>query len=300
MNRRAYPYRSAAVGSVTMAEWSLKSEDGEVVPLPAFIPDWDFQRDLSLETVVEVDLDSVRALAGLPYEAELALSAIWSSTGSGLRRLAHRITLHGGGTRSAQLSFTVIGRDSGGRLSVDTQLVLAKALDNPDPTGPRRAGSVLWQHRAGVRLQGDASQFPMAVVDFKSAGYPENAPWYLDVGSNLEAATMGAVVLLVNSGTPVVLNALRRAEKASYAERLIQSAVRQDVVRLMIERAVSDEELTDSSRFEPDTLGHTLLGLLRTFLPGTSLTSLRMTRRTDPALFSAKIQHAVGLFSKET
>jgi hypothetical protein len=90
-------------------------------------------------------------------------------------------------------------------------------------------------------------------------------------------------VLLVNSGTPTVLNALRRAEKASYAERLIQSAVRQDVVRLMIERAVTDEELTDASRFEPDTLGHTLLGLLHTFLPGTSLTSLRMTRRTDPA-----------------
>ncbi|MFG3202063.1 hypothetical protein [Streptomyces sp. NPDC048192] len=300
MNHRAYPYRRAAVGSVTMAEWSLKSEDGEAVPLPAFIPDWDFQRDLSLETVVDVDLDAVRASAGLPYEAELALSVIWSSTGSGLRRLADRIRLHGGGTRSAQLSFTVIGRDSGGLLSVDTQLVLAKALDNPDPTGPRRAGSVLWHHRTGVRLQGDASQFPMAVVDFKSAGYPEKAPWYLDIGPNLEAATMGAVVLLVNSGTPIVLNALRRAEKASYAERLIQSALRQDVVRLMIERAVADEELMDTSRFEPDTLGHTLLGLLHTFLPGTSLTSLRMTRRTDPALFSAKIQHAVGLFSKET
>ena len=300
MNRRAYPYRRAADGSVSMTEWSLKGEDGEVVPLPALIPDWDFQRDLSLETVVDVDLDAVRASARLPQEAELALSVIWSSTGSGLRRLADQVPLSGGGTRSAQLSFTVVGRDSGGQLSVDTQLFLAKALDNPDPTGPRRAGSVLWQHRAGVRLQGDASQFPMAVVDFKSAGYPEKAPWYLDIGPNLEAATMGAVVLLVNSSTPIVLNALRRADKASYAERLIQSAVQQDIVRLMIERAVTDEELTDTSRFEPDTLGHTLLGLLGTFLPGTSLTALRMTRRTDPALFSAKIQHAVGLFSKET
>jgi hypothetical protein len=300
MNRRAYPYRSAAAGSVTFGQWSLKSDDGEVIPLPTFVPDWDFQRDLSLETVVAVDLDVVRTSTGLPHEAELALSVVWSSTGSGLRRLADRVTLPGEGTRSVPLSFTVIGRESGGVLAVDTQLILAKALDNPDPIGPRRAGSVLWRHQSVVRLQGDASQFPMAVVDFKSAGYPERAPWYLDISPNLEAAAMGAVVLLVNSGTPTVLNALRRAEKASYAERLIQSAVRQDVVRLMIERAVADEELTDTSRFEPDTLGHTLLGLLRTFLPGTSLTSLRMTRRTDPALFSAKIQHAVGLFSKET
>lgn len=300
MNRRAYPYRRAAAGSVTMAEWSLKSEEGEAVPLPAFIPDWDFQKDLSLETVVGVDLDAVRASAALPDEAEVALSVIWSSTGSGLRRLADRVPLNGGGTRSAQLSFTVAGSDSGGVLSVETQLVLVKALENPIPAGPRRAGSVLWRHEAKVRLQGDASQFPMAVVDFKKAGYPENAPWYLDIGPNLEAATMGAVVLLVNSGTPTVLNALRRADRASYAERLIQSAMRQDVVRLMVERAVADDELTDDSRFEPDTLGHMLLGLLRTFLPGTSLTSLRMTRLTDPALFSAKIQHAVGLFSKET
>lgn len=283
-----------------MSDWSLKSDDGAAVPLPAFIPDWDFQRNLSLETVVGVDLEVVRASAALPAEAELALSVVWSSSGSGLRRLADRVPLQGAGTRSAQLSFTVIGRDGGGVLSVETQLVLVRGLDNPDPTGPRRAGSVLWRDDARVRLQGDASQFPMAVVDFKEAGYPGSAPWYLDIGPNLEAATMGAVVLLVNSATPVVLNALRKAEKASYAERLIHSALRQDVVRLMVERAVADDELTDDSRFEPDTLGRTLLGVLRTYLPGTTLTSLRMTHRSDPALLSAKIQHAVGLFSKES
>ncbi|MFD3939040.1 hypothetical protein ACFWSF_13225 [Streptomyces sp. NPDC058611] len=286
--------------SVSMTDWSLKSEDGGAVPLPSSIPDWDFQRDLAFETVLDVDLDAVRASTSLPAESELALTAVWSASGSGIRRLADQVSVHGTGSRSVQLAFMVAGRDSGGTLSVETQLVLAKGIDNPDPTGPRRAGSILWRHEVRVRLQGDASQFPMAVVDFKAAGYPENAPWYLDINPNLEAATMGAVVLLVNSNTPVVLNALRKADKASYAERLIQSTLRQDVVRLMVEHAVSDDELEDDSAFEPDTLGHMLLGLIRTYLPGMSLASLRTMRRSDPALLSARVQHAVGLFQKES
>ncbi|MFE5656723.1 hypothetical protein ACFQ9H_11135 [Streptomyces sp. NPDC056517] len=290
----------AAYDSVSMTDWSLKSEDGGAVPLPSSIPDWDFQSDLTLETVLNVDLDAVRASTALPPESELILTVVWSASGSGVRRLADQVPMHGTGSRSAQLTFVVAGRDSGGTLSVETQLVLAKSIENPDPTGPQRAGSILWRHDVRVRLQGDASQFPMAVVDFKATGYPENAPWYLDISPNLEAATMGAVVLLVNDNTPVVLNALRKADKASYSERLIQSALRQDVLRLMVERAVSDDELEEHSVFEPDTLGHMLLGLIRTYLPGTTLTSLRTMRQSDPALLSARVQHAVGLFQRES
>lgn len=300
MSRRAYPYRMAAPESVSMSGWSLKSEDGGAVPLPSSIPDWDFQRDLALETVLGVDLDEVRMSAALPSESELALTVVWSASGSGIRRLADQVPVYGTGNRSVQLAFMVAGRNSGGVLTVETQLVLAKGIENPDPTGPRRAGSILWRHEVRVRLQGDASQFPMAVVNFKEAGYPEDAPWYLDISPNLEAATMGAVVLLVNSNAPAALNALRRADKASYAERLIQSALRQDIVRLMVEHALSDDELTDDSVFEPDTLGHMLLGLIRTYLPGATLASLRTLRRSDPALLSARVQHAVGLFKKES
>ncbi|MFE2722852.1 hypothetical protein [Kitasatospora sp. NPDC059327] len=285
---------------MTTDGWLLKQEDGEGVPLPPSVVDWDYQRDLELECTVEVDLDTVRESAALPPDAELALTTVWSSSGSGLRMLAAEERLTGEGRRSVHLAFTALGRDSGGVLSIDTQMILTKHLDNPDPTGPRRAGSILWQHRKQVRLQGDASQFPMAVVDFAEAGYPEEAPWYLDIGPNLEAATMGAVLLLVNSRTTIVLDAMRRAEKATHAERLIQSALRQDVVRLMIEHAVGNEDLDDESTFEPDTLGHMLLGAVRTHLPDTTLASLRLMRRSDPSYFSASVQSAVGLFAKDS
>ena len=300
MNRRVYPYRRPHPDAVTAGGWLLKSDEGEGVPLPPSIVDWDYQRDLDFECTVEVDLDELRTTTALPPEAELALTVVWSSSGSGLRVLAANRPLQGAGSRSVHLAFTVLGRDSGGVLSIDTQLVLAKHSDGSDPTAPHRAGSILWQRGAQVRLQGDASQFPMAVVDFKVAGYPEDAPWYLDIGPNLEAATMGAVLLLVNSRTTVVLDAVRKAEKATYAERLIHSALRQDVVRLMIEHAVGNEDLDDDSELETDTLGHMLRGVVRTHLPDMTLTALRTMRRGDPSLFSARVQSAVGLFAKES
>ncbi|MFF5339035.1 hypothetical protein [Streptomyces sp. NPDC013181] len=299
MNRRAYPYRRPHPDAVTTDGWLLKQIDGEGVPLPPSVVDWDYQRDLEFECTVDVDLDKVRETAALPPEAELALTVVWNSSGSGLRLLAVDRPLQGGGTRSVHLAFTVLGRESGGVLSIETQLVLRKHLGNPYPTGPHRAGSILWQQIARIRLQGDASQFPMAVVDFKGTGYPENAPWYLDIGSNLDAATMGAVLLLVNSRTPLVLEAVRKAEKATHAEKLIHSALRQDVVRLMIEHAIGNEDLDDGSRFEADTLGHTLLGVVRGHLPDMTLAALRNMRRSDPSLLAARVQSAVGLFAKE-
>ncbi|MFF3517204.1 hypothetical protein [Streptomyces sp. NPDC002573] len=300
MNRRAFPYRRPHPDAVSTSGWTLRLDDGTAVPLPSALADWDYQTNLGLECSIDVDLDTVRETAGLPPEAELILTTVWTSSGSGLRMLAHRITLDGAGVRTVQPAFTVLGRESGGILTLETQLVLARRLDNPDPTGARRAGSVLWRRRTQVRLQGDASQFPMAVVDFLDAGYPADAPWHLEIGRNLEAATMGSLLLLVNSRTTLVLEALRKANKASPAERMIQSALRQDVTRLMIEHALDHDDLDDDSAFEPDTLGHTLLGVVRTHFPETDVASLRSVRRGDPALLSTRIQDAAGLFAKES
>lgn len=300
MNHRAYPYRRSHPEAISTSGWTLREGDNAPVPLPSALVDWDYQTDLGLECSIEVDLDKVRGTCGLPPEAELALTIVWSSSGSGLRMLAHRITLRGAGVRTVQPAFTVLGRESGGVLTLHTQLVLARRLDNPDPTGPRRAGSVLWRTLTQVRLQGNASQFPMTVVDFLDAGYPADAPWHLEIGRNLEAATMGALLLLVNSRTTLVLEALRKANKATPAERMIQSALRQDVTRLLIEHALDHEELEDDSTFEPDTLGHTLLGVVRTHFPETDVASLRSIRHGDPALLSTRIQDAVGLFAKES
>lgn len=300
MNRRAYPYRRPHPDVISTSGWTLREDDVAAVPLPSALVDWDYQTDLELECSIDIDLNRVREATGLPPEAELALTTVWTSSGSGLRMLAHRITLQGDGVRTVQPAFTVLGRESGGVLTLDTQLVLARRLDNPDPTVPSRAGSVLWRTRAQLRLQGDASQFPMAVVDFLDAGYPADAPWHLEIGRNLEAATMGALLLLVNSRTTLVLEALRKAKKATPAERMIQSALRQDVTRLMIEHVLDHDELDDDSTFEPGTLGHTLLGVVYTHFPETDVTSLRSVRHGDPALLSTRIQDAVGLFAKES
>ncbi|WP_344336410.1 hypothetical protein [Kitasatospora putterlickiae] len=249
---------------------------------------------------MRIDVDAVRASTGLPATAPLALAVIWHSSGSGLRVRAQHTVLPFGGVVDVPIACTVKGRESGGTLTLDTQLVLAARVDDAGPLTARRAGSVLWRDEAQVRLQGDDSQFPISVVDFKEAGYPEDAPWLLAVEPDPEAAVMGAMVLLVNSGTPQVLDAMQRAGHPGTADRLIHSAVQTDVVRLLVEHAVRMPDLQDDSRYEQDTLGHLLMGIVHTRLPGTTLHALRRLYENDPALFSARIHSAARLFEKES
>ncbi|MFB7616002.1 hypothetical protein [Kitasatospora sp. NPDC056181] len=298
--RQIHPYRRPRDGDVHADDWTVRLDGGGRGPLPPYVPGWDYQFDLRLEREVRVDVDAVRDSAGLPADARLALAVVWSSSGSGLRVRAEHVVLPAHGSLTVPVAFTVRGRDSGGVLTLDTQLVLAARIPDAPPLTARRAGSVLWGDEARVRLQGDDSQFPMTVVDFEAQGYPADAPWFLSVGPDPTAAAMGAMVLLVNSRVPVVIEAMQRAGQPSVSDRLIHAAVQADVVRLLIEHAVRNPEIQDDSRYEPDTLGHLLLGVVHTRFPESSLHGLRRLHENDPSLFSARVQGAVGLFAKES
>ncbi|MFD0398419.1 hypothetical protein ACFVHI_10115 [Kitasatospora sp. NPDC127121] len=300
MSRQVFPYRRPQNDEVSADGWSVRLDGEGRGPLPSFIPDWDYQYDLHLEREVRIDVDAVRRSTGLPVEAELTLVVVWSSSGSGLRVRAHRVTLPAVGATVVPVSFTVHGRESGGVLVLDTQLVLTSRVNTMSLWTAGRAGSILWRDEAQVRLQGDDSQFPMSVVDFKLAGYPDDAPWLLSIGPDPRAAAMGAMVLLVNSGTPSVLEAMKRADQPTPADRPVHSALRADVVRLLVEHAVRNPELREDWRYEPDTLGHLLLGIVHTYFPDTSLEGLRKLYENDPSLFSARVQSAVRLFAKES
>ncbi|MFI9326178.1 hypothetical protein ACIGZJ_01385 [Kitasatospora sp. NPDC052868] len=300
MNREVFPYRRPRGGDVSADGWLVRLDGDGRGPLPSSIPDWDYQYDLRLEREVRIDVDAVRQSTGLPDAARLAVAVVWSSSGSGLRVRAHHCVLPVGGVVTVPIALTVRGRESGGMLALETQLVLASRLDDADPLTARRAGSLLWRDETQVRLEGDDSQFPMSVLDFKEAGYPEDAPWLLMVGQDVASAAMGALVLLVNSRTPLVLEAMKRAGRPAAADRLIHSAVQADVTRLLVEHAIRNPEIQDDARFEPDTLGHLLLGTVHTRLPGMSMRGLRELHEGDPSLFSARLQSAVQLFAKES
>ncbi|MFE9306213.1 hypothetical protein ACFYM5_00695 [Streptomyces sp. NPDC006706] len=280
---------------VTAEPWRLVVEDGEVA-LPEALPDWDYQMDLHLRRTVRVDLDRTRRQCGMPAEAGLSISAVWTSTGSNLSGPAQQIRLDESGTPAMELDFRLNGADLGGLLLLDTALVLAERRDNARPASPRRAGSILWSDRAVLRLQGDAPQFPMAVIDFSRTSFPDGAAWHLQISGGLEHATMGALLLLVNEQNGVTATAFQNAGKPRPVDRIVLSAVYADAARVMMEHALAHEDFTEDTDFPDGSLGATLLSLCDRLFPGQSITDIRLRQRQSPALFASDLQAAVKIF----
>ncbi|MFD5368213.1 hypothetical protein [Streptomyces sp. NPDC127103] len=296
MSRRVLPYRSPSEDVVAVEPWRLVVDDGEV-PLPEALPHWDYRMDLVLRRTVRVDLDRVRTQCGLPEETVLMLATVWTASGSNLSGPGHRTRLSDRGVRTVELEVRLPGADLGGLLVLDTALVLAERRSDGRPSSPRRAGSVLWSERESVRLQGDAPQFPMAVIDFAHTSFPDGAAWHLQISGGLESATMGSLLLLVNEQNKVTAAAFENAHKPRRAvDQVVLSAVYADAARIMIEYALSHDDFSEESDYAEDSLGATLLSLFDQLFPDQSITDVRLRRLQSPAIFASDLQAAVKIF----
>lgn len=295
MTRRVLPYRVPSEDVVATEAWLLVTPDGEIA-LPEALPDWDYQMDLHVRRTVRVDLDQARAQSGLPTDAALILAAVWTATGSNLSGPAEHVRLTDGGTRVVVLEFRLRGSDLGGLLMLDTALVLAEHRSDARPSSPRRAGSVLWSDRDFLRLQGDAPQFPMAVIDFARTSFPDHAAWHLQISGSLESATMGSLLLLVNERNTVTATAFENAGKPRPVDRIVLSAVYADAARIMVEHALSNDDFAEDSDFPEGSLGATMLSLFDQLFPGQPITDIRLRQRQSPALFASDLQAAVKIF----
>ncbi|WP_209310946.1 hypothetical protein [Streptomyces spiramenti] len=295
MTRHALPYRAPSEEAVAAGPWSLVTEDGEV-PLPSALPDWDYHMDLQLRSSVRVDLDRVRAESGLAGDAALALAAVWTATGSNLSGPAQHERMTGDGTVTVDLDVLLRGSDLGGLLLLDTVLVLAERHTHSRPSAPRRAGSVLWSRRDEVRLQGDAPQFPMAVIDFARTSFPDRAAWHLQISGSLESATMGSLLLLVNEKNTVTATAFENAGRPRPLDSVVLSAVYADAARSMIEYALDSDDFADDAGFPEGSLGATLSSLFDRLFPDQSITDVRLRRSGSSALFASDLQAAVKIF----
>ncbi|WP_329187872.1 hypothetical protein [Streptomyces sp. NBC_01428] len=271
------------------------TEDGDV-PMPDALPDWDYRMDLQLRRTVRVDLDRARSETGLAGDAPLMLSVVWTATGSNLGGPAQHVRLAADGTVAVELNTRLSGADLGGVLLLDTALVLAERRDEARPSSPRRAGSVLWSDRETLRLQGDAPQFPMAVIDFARTSFPDAAAWHLQISGGLESATMGSLLLLVNEQNTVTATAFENAGKPRPVDRIVLSAVYADAARIMIEHALSHDDFAEDADYADGSLGATLLSLFDQLFPDQSITDVRLRRRQAPALFATDLQAAVKMF----
>ncbi|MET9974976.1 hypothetical protein ACFYOI_12540 [Streptomyces microflavus] len=295
MTRRVLPYRSPSEDIVSAEDWHLVTPDGDFA-IPEALPDWDYRMDLHLRRVVTVDLDRARTESGLSADAPLLLSAVWTATGSSLSGPAQHLRLPRTGTLPVTIDCELRGADLGGLLLLDTAVVLAERLPDARPSSPRRAGSILWSDRWALRLQGDAPQFPMAVIDFALTSFPDNAAWHLQINGGLESATMGALLLLINERNTVTATAFENAGKPRQIDRLVLSAVYADAARLMVEHSLSHEDFSEDSDYPDDSLGATMLSLFDRLFPDQPIVDIRLRQRQSPSLFASDLQAAVKIF----
>ncbi|MEU4395990.1 hypothetical protein [Kribbella sp. NPDC023855] len=295
MKRLSLPYRQPAADVVRADEWVIVMDD-EQVPLPSHLPDWDYRTNLHLRRTVQIDADALRTGAALPLSAPISLAVVWNASGSGLRAAACRIPLKATESESIDLEVLIAGADLGGLLALETVIVLDERMVDAAPVAARRAGSVLWRERRELRLQGDAPQFPLAVVDFERTSFPNDAAWHLQISQNLSAATMGAMLLLINERNPVALSAFQNAAKPRPVDKVVLSTIYMDVARTMVEHALRSEEFSETSEYDDETLGATLLALVEQLFPGSSISDLRLRMESAPAHFASEIQAAVKVF----
>lgn len=297
MRRQVWPYRRPMASSVHAQAWRLVI-DGQSEALPDALPHWDYQTSLDLERQVEIDLDAIWQTVRLREDARVGLSVVWASSGSGLREPAGSVPLGISGTSTVLVRTQLPGDRLGGTITLRTLLTVLDPGSAGDSLAPRRAGSILWSDEVRIRLQGDAPQFPIAVVDFAKTSFPDNATWHLDLGTQLEAASMGTLLLYISESKKAVVQAFKNAASPRPSDRLILSAVYADIARVMIETGLNHPDLTDDTTYEEDTLGRTLQNLIWSMFPGRTIADLRQLREHSPNQLATQIQAAVGIFEE--
>ncbi|SHK41353.1 hypothetical protein SAMN05443637_10610 [Pseudonocardia thermophila] len=293
---RAFPFIRPPRDVVRVGPWSRAVADG-VEELPRELPDWDYETVLSLRRPVQVDGLRARRSSGLPDDAELDLTVRWGSSTCALRGRAWRAPVPPRDGAEIGIEFDLDGDQLGGVLELDTVLTLRRATDGASPAAARRPGSVLWNDRFSVLLQGDAVLFPLAIADFQDLPYPTGAGWFLEIGHDLEAAALGSILLLANERRKVVVDALAAAGSPSEADERVLSALRTDVQRALIEHALAHEDFSDDVEYPGGSLGALLAAVLRTTFPAFGVEGLRRERNADPILFTARIHDATDLLA---
>jgi hypothetical protein len=221
----------------------------------------------------------------------------WGASSSALRGRAWRAALPALDGVELDVRFDLPGAELGGNRELDTVLTLRQATPGASTAAPRRPGSVLWSDRFSTLLQGDGVLCPLAVADFHDLPYPTKAGWYLEVGEDLEGAALGSILLLANERREVVVSALASAGAPTEADRRVLSTLRTDVLRGLVERALTHEDYTNEVDYPTGSLGALFAAVLRATFPAFSLEALRRERQSSPMLFTSRIQDATDLLA---
>jgi hypothetical protein len=227
----------------------------------------------------------------LSRDTELALSVVYTSE---FEDEACRLPIEETtGVVPTELELELDGSLLGYSLTLNTSLVLATA--RPEVIGPVawRRGSVLWHDRKKLRLYGDSSQFPLMEADFADLHLDPQAPWFVQVGTDLDLPAMGGILLLLNTRFPLVIEAATQFTADRAELRVVRSALYEDVARTLVETGlVAHDDLVEE--WPEDSLGEVLASLIKSRF-NEPAHELRTLRDQEPATWDALVAARFGL-----
>jgi len=235
---------------VTASPWQLH-QDSSTLPLPAFLPEWDYSTDLHLSRQIRIDAASARREAALPPEAPLVVTVEWTAAASQTSDRACRLPVVDGAEVTATAD--IRGALLGGALILTTRLVLGEDTPSTEPFVAQHAGDVLYEDTARTELQGTAGRLPTYVVDFAQAGFDRDARWHIELPTSLSEPAAAAVRLYLNSADTEVVNAARKAAAPTAAQQRILTWMESDLTSRLVDAALRAEWRVTLSPFSVAT-----------------------------------------------
>jgi hypothetical protein len=293
VTRAAFPYRRATSATVRADVWMLVEGDSPH-EAPPYLDGWDYNTELHLRRELQVDTPALREEASLQDHVHVSVAVSAFSSSTWLRRKVFERVLDG--SQDVTIDFSLAGEELGGNLRLHTVVLLDDPGNDETEFAAHLPGSILWNDKYEIRLQGDAPLFPISVVDFDAAGFPQGAGWHLDVGSDLEAPLHAAIRLYLNRADPVVVGAFARAAAPSPEDIPVLRAVYADVARVMVEHALNQDALRSGNEWNIDSLGFALERLLGRYFPNADLNAVLAQRIEHPSDFSTELFGQLQVF----
>lgn len=241
MTRDAKPYFQVSPDRINFGPWQ-RFDGHEWVVLGEAVDGWDSETDVVVRRSVVADWGTLRGEVGLPPGFPLKLSCAWRSSSSQAREAISGVLIPRDG--AVLLEGVLVGARAGGTLTLTTSLTTAEDWAAAPPAVARWAGSVLVEDSARVSLEGDGSQFPIAVVDFAHTALHPDSSWHLSWTGELAAPFLGSMLLSINSRDSELVSALSET-RPDAVQRSLLDALHHEVAMLMLELAVEAEAHDD-------------------------------------------------------
>lgn len=290
------PFLQPHPTAIRHSGWEQQGPEGPT-PLPPEMDHWDYQTQLSLTTTITLDLKQITNDCGLGPGSRFSLIALARSSKTPVETKVSDVAVPAGqAVQDVTLTAIVPGTTSGGRLSLETLLVVTEA-EPVNVLAPVRPGSILWRDTQHSHLQGIGTQFPTDAEDF-SLTRPEvaKAGWILSVDtSEPDSLFLTSVRLTLNTRHPAVTKLLSGNRDAD--TRQLQRMIDVDVTRQLVKAALASEEILGLGvDWEAVSVGGVLRNLLQQLWPtGEDPQTLRSWSINDPARIETHLQHVRGL-----